>query len=138
MISATVLPTMSPAEILSVDVVTALGIGLQFDEHASRLVVRGRRVIEPRYHIGQRPARRARREHPAPDGVRDQVRPYRNPRWPVMRWQSEDHLWPDGMHTTEWFADVSSQDAVTWSAFQERWHEQLKGGIESDEPLTGC
>jgi len=29
--------------------------------------------------------------------------PYRNSRWPILTWHSEDRLWPDGVHTIEWF-----------------------------------
>ncbi|MGA7808028.1 hypothetical protein [Bradyrhizobium sp.] len=62
----------------------------------------------------------------------DSRRPSRNPRWPVLRWQSEDRLWPDGMRTTEWFAEVDFRDAAAWVAFAERWHDRLRGGIAGE------
>ncbi|WP_213773721.1 hypothetical protein [Bradyrhizobium sp. dw_78] len=52
-------------------------------------------------------------------------RTHRNPRWPVLKWHGEDRAWPDGTHTTEWFVDVSFQDENSWSAFRQRWYEQL-------------
>lgn len=60
-------------------------------------------------------------------------RAHRNPRWPTMRWHSQDRSWPDGTRTIEWFVDVGFQDVASWTAFQRRWHEQL-GGIEGYRP----
>ncbi len=37
-----------------------------------------------------------------------------------------------GTHMTEWFADISFQDSISWTAFQQRWHAQLAGGIENE------
>jgi hypothetical protein len=74
-------------------------------------------------------------EHIGRPSLRDETgRPHRNPRWPVLRWQSEDRWWSDGTHTTEWFADITFQDSISWTAFQQRWHAQLAGGIENKEP----
>lgn len=62
---------------------------------------------------------------------------HRNPRWPVTGWHSEDRAWPDGMHTTEWSVDVSFQDATSWDAFRQRWHDQLMGGAKARSPAHG-
>jgi hypothetical protein len=66
----------------------------------------------------------------------DEGAPYRNSRWPVLSWRSEDRLWPDGVHTIEWFVDVVFQDAASWSAFQERWRDRLMGKTETSAEAT--
>lgn len=64
--------------------------------------------------------------------------PHRNPRWPVMRWHGEDRAWPDGIHTTEWFVDISFQDAASWDEFQQRWFDRLTGAIDGNKPDLGA
>ncbi|HZM06871.1 MAG TPA: hypothetical protein VFC11_00235 [Methylocella sp.] len=59
--------------------------------------------------------------------------PYRNSRWPSSAWHGEERLWPDAIHTIEWFADVIFQDEASWTAFQQRWHNRLMGKIEAPE-----
>jgi hypothetical protein len=56
--------------------------------------------------------------------------PFRNSRWPIMTWHSEDRIWPGGIHTIEWFVDIIFQDKSSWAAFQQHWHDRLMGKIE--------
>lgn len=51
----------------------------------------------------------------------------RNPRWPAIAWLYEEREWPEGMHTVEWFAEVTFADDASWRAFEERWQRRLMG-----------
>jgi hypothetical protein len=57
--------------------------------------------------------------------VRDNGRPRRNPRWPIVSWRGEDRLWADGAQTTEWFVDVIFNDDESWTDFRQCWRERL-------------
>ncbi len=50
----------------------AFGIGLELDENAAGLVIGGRRIVEARHHIGQRPAGDIHAEQPAALRLLDQ------------------------------------------------------------------
>jgi hypothetical protein len=50
---------------------------------------------------------------------------WRNPRWPLMTWHSEERAWPDGMVTIEWSVDVAFADEAAWSAFAACWQDRL-------------
>lgn len=52
----------------------------------------------------------------------------RNPRWPTLLWSREDHNWPEGVATIEWFGEAVFQDEDSWRAFREHWRVRLAGG----------
>jgi len=46
-------------------------------------------------------------EHLGRPSLRESTgQPYRNSLWPILTWHGEERLWPDGIHTIEWFVDV--------------------------------
>jgi hypothetical protein len=53
--------------------------------------------------------------------------PDRNPRWPTLSWHGKSRLWPDGTATIEWSVEVTFQDEISASAFQEHWSDRLNG-----------
>jgi len=53
-----------------------------------------------------------------------------------MRWHGEDRAWPDGIHTTEWFVDISFQDAASWDEFQQRWFDRLTAQSTATSPIS--
>ncbi len=52
---------------------------------------------------------------------------WRNPRWPVTTWHSQERTWPDGVRTIEWSVDVTFADVATWAAFAACWQDRLDG-----------
>lgn len=60
----------------------------------------------------------------------DQNRPYRNPQWPTVAWRSVSRYWPDGMYTTEWFAEVMFFSQEHADSFGERWSKRLAGELD--------
>jgi hypothetical protein len=70
-------------------------------------------------------------EHLGRPSIRESAgQPSRNALWPDLMWHSEKRLWPDGIHTTEWFVDVIFPNEASWSAFQQHWLERLMGSDE--------
>lgn len=59
---------------------------------------------------------------------------HRNALWPAMTWHGEDRVWPDGVRTVEWFADVTFPEETSWAAFQQQWHACLMA--ENDETAS--
>lgn len=59
---------------------------------------------------------------------------HRNALWPAMTWHGEDRVWPDGVRTVEWFADVTFPEETSWAAFQQQWHARLMA--ENDETAS--
>lgn len=53
--------------------------------------------------------------------------PRRNALWPDLTWHHEDRLWSGGVHTIEWFVDVTFPDRTSWTMFQQHWLNQLIG-----------
>jgi hypothetical protein len=61
----------------------------------------------------------------------------RNPSWPGLAWHQENRDWPDGLHTTEWFVDVTFPEEAHWTAFRQHWRDRLLGGRDSSVAVTG-